>query len=158
MKQRGIQVETSFLETGTVRPTKVVVLALRLSDLEKRSRVVRMRRIRGYHGTPAVYSISWFHDRARLHPDDDFSLPLYQLIHTKSGLLVDSSEEEISATIADQDLAGKLDCNPGDPVLVRKRIVRDTARKEIEYNLNYYRADRFVYGLTLHQAAEDRQR
>lgn len=158
MKQRGIAVEVFSLDSGNVRPTREVAQTLRLANPEKGGRIVRMRRIRGYNGTPAVYSISWFHGRTRLQPDDDFSLPLYQLIHEKSGLMVNSSEEEISATIADGKLAEKLGCNPGDPVLVRKRIVRDTARKEIEYNLNYYRADRFVYGLTLHQAPDDRQR
>jgi GntR family transcriptional regulator len=74
---------------------------------------------------------------------------LYQLILDKSGLMVNSSEEEISAAVADEDLAETLCCDPGDPVLVRKRIVRNAAKKEIEFNINYYRADRFTYGLTL---------
>jgi GntR family transcriptional regulator len=151
MKQRGIEVEVFFLDSGYVRPTKEVARALRCADLEAAGRIVRMRRIRGYNKTPAVDSISWFHGRTGLQPDDDFSLPLYQLIHEKSGLTVDSSEEEISAAIAGKDLAERLACNSGDPILVRKRIVRDSAGREIEYNINYYRADRFVYGLTLHQ-------
>lgn len=150
MKQRGIEVAVFCLDSARARPTKEVAEALRLAGIEKKERLVRMRRIRGYHGTPAVYSISWFHQRTGLLPGDDFSLPLYQLIRDKSGLLVQSSEEEISAAIAGRDLAGKLECRIGGPVLVRKRIVRDAAGKEIEYNLNYYRADRFVYGLTLH--------
>lgn len=158
MKQRGIDVEVFSLDTANVRPSKEVAQALRLTAQEKDGRIVRMSRIRGYHGSPAVYSISWFHGRTRLQPDDDFSLPLYQLIHTKSGLLVESSEEEISATLSNQDLAAQLGCSPGDPILVRKRIVRDASRKEIEYNLNYYRANRFVYGLTLHKAPDDGKR
>lgn len=158
MKQRGIEVVVFFLDSKNVRPTKEVAQALRFTGQEKGDTVVRMRRIRGYNGTPAVYSISWFHGRTGLQPDDDFSIPLYQLIHEKSGLLVDSSEEEISAAIAGRDLAEKLGCKQGDPVLVRKRIVRDAAGKEIEYNTNYYRADRFVYGLTLHQQPDPRQR
>jgi GntR family transcriptional regulator len=89
MRKRGIEVEVFHLDSGKVRPTKEVAQALRTGEPGKSGTIVRMRRIRGYHGTPAVYSISWFHMRAGLQPDDDFSLPLYELIHQKSGLLVD---------------------------------------------------------------------
>lgn len=149
MKQRGIDVAVFSLHAEKARPPVEVARALRLSDSEKKKKIVRMERIRGYDGIPAVHSISWFHDRSRLQVDHDFSRPLYQLIHDKSGLVVDSSEEEISAAVADPDLAETLCCDPGDAVLVRRRIVRNAAKKEIEYNINYYRADRFTYGLTI---------
>lgn len=151
MQRRGLVVEVFSLSSGKVRATEDVAQALRLPDEERKATITKMERVRGYGEIPAVLSISWFHNRCNLKPDDNFTKPLYELIHEKSGLLVDSSEEEISAAIAGKDLAEKLGCAPDDPVLVRKRIVRDAAGKEIEYNLNYYRADRFVYGLTLHQ-------
>jgi GntR family transcriptional regulator len=147
MKQRGIEVVIFSLHAKRARPPKDVVQALRLSSGKKM--IVKMERIRGYGGIPAVHSISWFHERSCLEVDHDFSRPLYQLILDKSGLMVNSSEEEISAAVADEDLAETLCCDPGDPVLVRKRIVRNAAKKEIEFNINYYRADRFTYGLTL---------
>ncbi|WP_193212897.1 GntR family transcriptional regulator [Luteolibacter marinus] len=149
MKQEGIEVVVFSLQTGLLPPTDEVARALRLTAAETKGRVLKMERIRGYQDVPAVYSISWFHPRTGLQAADDFSRPLYQLVHAKSGLEADSSEEEISASLADRTLAGNLACKPGDAILVRRRIVRDPARKEIEYNLNYYRADRFTYGLTL---------
>lgn len=157
MQRRGLEVEVFSLSSEKVRVTGEVAQALRLPGETPKATITKMERVRGYGGVPAVHSVSWFHDRCNLTPADNFTKPLYELIHEKSGLLVDSSEEEISAAIAGRDLAGKLACNPGDPVLVRKRIVRDAAGNEIEYNLNHYRADRFVYGLTLHQQP-DRQR
>ncbi|MGA0845009.1 MAG: UTRA domain-containing protein [Luteolibacter sp.] len=48
-------------------------------------------------------------------------------------------------------MAEKLHCKKCDAILLRKRIVCDTEGRTIEYNINYYRADRFVYGLILHQ-------
>lgn len=157
MQRRGLVVEVFSLSSEKVRATEEVAQALRLTTEAKKATVTKMERVRGYGEIPAVLSISWFHDRCNLRPDDNFTKPLYELIHEKSGLLVDSSEEEISASIAGKDLAEKLDCNSDDPVLVRKRIVRDAAGKEIEYNINYYRPDRFVYGLTLHQQPDHLQ-
>ncbi len=149
MKQRGIEVVVFSLNVELLTPSPEIVGALRLSKTEGNGRVLKMERVRGYNGIPAVHSISWFHPRAALQVNDDFSRPLYQLIHDKSGLVVESSEEEISAAVADRDFAERLCCNVGDAVLVRKRIVRTKDKKEIEYNLNHYRADRFTYGLTI---------
>ena len=149
LQQKGIPVAVFSLNAELLWPTESVIGALRLTDEEKNGRVLKMERIRGYHEVPAVYSISWFHPRTELQVADDFSRPLYQLIHDKSGLVADSSEEEISAMVADEELAERLACEPGDAVLVRSRIVRDPAGWEIEFNRNYYRADRFTYGLTL---------
>ena len=153
MKQRGIEVEVFSLNVGLSTPSPEIVQALRLSTAEGNGRVLRMERIRGYGGLPAVHSISWFHPRTALQVSDDFSRPLYQLIHARSGLAAESSEEEISANLADGNLAEMLCCHAGDAVLVRKRIVRNEERKELEYNLNHYRADRFTYGLTIQKSS-----
>lgn len=59
------------------------------------------------------------------------------------------SKEEISATLADEDLADILHMKTGDPVLLRKRIVCDPGDRLIEYNLGYYRADRFTYAIDI---------
>ena len=149
MKQRGIEPVVFSLNVELLTPSPQIVEALRLSKTEGAGRILKMERIRGYNGIPAVHSISWFHPRTALQVDDDFSRPLYRLIHDKSGLAAESSEEEISAALADRDFAERLCCNIGDAVLVRKRIVRNDEKKELEYNLNRYRPDRFTYGVTL---------
>ena len=64
---------------------------------------------------------------------------------TQTSFKVDLSKEEISARGADKFLAGKLQVDPGSPILVRKRFVFDQADRPIEFNLGYYRADSFVY-------------
>ena len=96
-----------------------------------------------------MLSVSWFHPRAKLAPDDNFSQLLYELIKQKSGIVPEYSEEEIFATLADANLEEKLCCQTGDPILVRRRIVRNAGKQEIEYNVNHYRADRFTYGVTI---------
>ena len=59
------------------------------------------------------------------------------------------SKEGISAIIADYELSLKLNIKEGDPVLFRKRIVCDPGDRPIEFNLGYYRADRFTYSIDI---------
>lgn len=61
------------------------------------------------------------------------------------GIVAMTSKEEISALIADEFIAAKLETNIGAPILFRKRFVYDNQDRPIEYNLGYYKADSFVY-------------
>jgi GntR family transcriptional regulator len=58
---------------------------------------------------------------------------------------VKTSKEEISARLAGDFIAEKLDIKPSDPILIRKRFVSDVNGLPIEYNIGYYRADSFTY-------------
>lgn len=149
MRAKGISVETFSRLVEDTKPDAKVARMLQLSSLEKKRGVIRLERVRGYGGIPSVKSVSWFHPRTRLTVDDDYSMPLYELISKRSGIVPEFSEEEVSAELATQKLAEVLACEKGDPILVRKRVVSDAARKVIEYNENHYRADRFTYGLTI---------
>lgn len=60
-------------------------------------------------------------------------------------IVVKTSKEEISARLAGEMIAEKLDIAPNDPILIRKRFVYDVNGKPIEYNIGYYRADSFTY-------------
>lgn len=149
MEQRGLVVEVFSLEVVLVSAPREVDRALCLSESDIVPEIVRMSRVRGHGGIPSVLSNSWFHPRTKVTVKDNFSQPLYDLIQQKSGIVPDSSEEEISAAVADRKLAERLCCRIGDPILVRRRIVRNAGKREIEYNVNHYRADRFTYGLTI---------
>ena len=53
--------------------------------------------------------------------------------------------EEVSARLAGEAIAEKLDIKPSDPILIRKRFVYDINEMPVEYNIGYYRADSFTY-------------
>jgi len=149
MKRKGVAVEVFSLSVELVTPSEEVAEKLRLNAAQKKEKIVKMTRTRGYGGIPSVHSVSWFHPRTKLTTDGDFSKPLYDLIRDASGISVVYSKEEISAAAADQKLAKHLNCKKGDPILCRVRVVKTASKKEIEYNINHYRADRFTYGLTI---------
>ncbi len=77
--------------------------------------------------------------------DEDYAMPLYTILEQRYGIVVHKSVEEVSAQLADQELAGKLFIHPGDAILKRKRLVLDNTGSPVEYNIGYYRADSFTY-------------
>ena len=79
--------------------------------------------------------------------EEDMTLPLYEVLEKKFGIIVKTSKELISARKADAEMADKLGIAEGDPLLVRKRFVYDINSRPVEYNVGYYRADSFTYSI-----------
>jgi GntR family transcriptional regulator len=111
------------------------------------TKVLKLERLRGLEAGPIVYFVSYFHPRVGLAGNEDFSKPLYEMLERDYHTVVVLSKEEISATLADEQLATVLNTQPGDPILLRKRIVCDPGDRPVEYNIGYYRADRFTYSI-----------
>jgi len=107
--------------------------------------VLKMEKVRGNTDEPFVYFVSYFHPRVGLTGEEDFKMPLYEMLETQHSVFATLSKEEISATAADEFIAGKLKIPVGSPVLYRKRFVFDHGERPIEYNLGYYKANSFVY-------------
>lgn len=111
------------------------------------TKILKLERLRGLEAGPIVYFVSYFHPRVGLTGNEDFSKPLYEMLERDYHTVVVLSKEEISATLADEQLATVLNTQPGDPILLRKRIVCDPGDRPVEYNIGYYRADRFTYSI-----------
>lgn len=115
--------------------------------LESAARLVCLERLRGKSDLPFVYFISYFSPEVPLSSDEDFRLPLYQILEEKYGIIAKTSKEEISARLADTFIAEKLNISTSAPILVRKRYVYDKNNKPIEYNVGFYKAESFTYTL-----------
>ncbi|WP_229244372.1 GntR family transcriptional regulator [Emticicia sp. CRIBPO] len=120
-----------------------------LFGISLHSKVLKLERLRGLDVGPIVHFVSYFHPRVGLTGEEDFSKPLYEMLERDYHTVVAISKEEICATIADEGLAGILHTKVGDPILLRKRKVCDPGDRLIEYNLGYYRADRFTYAIDI---------
>lgn len=73
------------------------------------------------------------------------------MLENKYGIVVVRSLENISAILA-SNISRKLRIDPFDPVLFRERFVYDTGDRPIEYNLGYYRPDKFIYSIDIKKA------
>jgi GntR family transcriptional regulator len=142
MAMRGIPIKNFELSISWVKPEEAVV---NFFEIRGNKKVLKLERLRGRPEGPFVYFVSYFHPRIGLTGEEDFKRPLYEILEKDYQVVANLSKEEISARGADKFLAGKLQLDPGSPVLFRKRFVYDKAERPIEYNLGFYRADSFVY-------------
>jgi GntR family transcriptional regulator len=115
--------------------------------IEEDTRCVVMERVRGNSSFPFVYFISYFNPALPITGEENFNTPLYEMLEKNYGIVVKTSKEEVSARLAGDFIARKLEISPSDPILIRKRFVYDENRSPVEYNIGYYRADSFTYTL-----------
>jgi len=142
MKNLGIKIRNFDLSICWVESDERVATFF---NIEKTKKILKLIRVRGREEFPFVYFISFFNPRIGLTENEDFSLPLYDILKKKYSIVVKVSKEEISAQLATEEIAKKLDITVGAPILKRKRMVFDPGGHPVEYNIGYYRADSFVY-------------
>jgi len=142
MKARGIPIKNFELHVTWVFPDEAVA---NFFDITTKKKVLKLERLRGRPEGPFVYFASYFHPRVGLTGEEDFKRPLYEILEKDYLVVANLSKEEISAKAAGKFIAGKLEIEPGSPILFRKRFVYDQGDRPIEYNLGYYKADSFVY-------------
>lgn len=146
MDEKGMAFRNYSIKVTMVVPDKEIQQLFNIRDGVK---VLRMERLKGPDSGPVVYFISYFHPRTELTLEDDFSKPLYETLERDHHIVATVSREGISAILADAKLAKTLQVKVGDPILFRKRVVCDAGDRPIEYNLGYYRADRFTYTIDI---------
>lgn len=142
MRLLGIEVRNFELHISSKRMTDEIA---GFFDADGVGKALVLERVRGKKEYPFVYFVSYFNPSIPLSGEEDFTMPLYEILEKQYGITVKTSKEEISAALAGDFIAEKLDIRPQDPILIRKRFVYDVDGKPTEYNIGYYRADSFTY-------------
>lgn len=145
MMEKGIPFENREISTSRVEADEKMANFFRI---RKKTDLLLLKRLRAVEGEPVVYFESLFHPRIGLNEEEDFNQPLYQLLEEKFGVVVVRSNEHIRAQLAGT-MAKKLQLRTTDPVLVRERFVFDPGDRPVEYNIGYYRADKFTYSIDI---------
>lgn len=138
MRAQGIEVHNYSATVSLVAPTEEVVNALQIKTPRD---IWQIRRIRGWLGERVVLTVSWMHPRLGIRGDEDFNRPLYSVIEETSGIVPARSQEDITACLANDELAVALEVVPGSALLLRKRTTLDGNDEPVEYNVNWYRSD-----------------
>jgi GntR family transcriptional regulator len=146
MNKKGIAFKNYEIKVEKVPADEEVSNAL---ELKENTEVIKLSRLRGDADGPFVFFISWLHPRIGLCGDEDFSRPLYDLLEKDYSTIVDLSKEKIKAVCAGKKIAEKLQISDNEPVLKRIRKVYDPGKRPIEYNVGYYRADKFSYTIDI---------
>ena len=148
MKEKGIHVINMELKVEWVFAEKKITDFFGIANNKK---VLKLSKLKGTQGDSIVYFESYFHPRVGVNENDDFDIPLYPMLERKYGIVVVRSAENISAMLAG-DIGKKLKIAASKPVLFRERFVFDVGERPIEYNIGYYRSDKFIYSIDIKKA------
>lgn len=148
MQRKGIDVINYNLITEWQTVSSKVARAL---NLKKGTKILCLKRLRGTHDEPILYSIDYFHPRLNLSQNDDFTKPLYDLINEKASVIPSVSKEKIKAELCNESLAEKLKCPVNSAILNRERIVCDPGDRPIEFNIVQYKAESFIYSIEINR-------
>ncbi|HZW38773.1 MAG TPA: GntR family transcriptional regulator [Ignavibacteriaceae bacterium] len=141
MNNKGMAFKIFEINVKWVKPTDAVAKFFSISPDEN---ILCMERLRGLE-IPIVHFVSYFHPRVGLTGKEDFNKPLYKMLEEEYATVVATSREEITAKLADIEIANKLKIKKGSPILKRKRFVLDPGGRPVEYNIGYYNAEHFTY-------------
>jgi GntR family transcriptional regulator len=121
-------------------------------NIKEGKAIEKLERVRGDIDGPFVYFISWFSPRISFCKDQDFTKPLYDILEEQFSIVPVKSSEELIAILADAKISKYLDVEVDSPILLRKRKVYDMGNRIVEYNLGYYRADKFTYKIDINRS------
>ncbi len=144
MKMLGIEIRNYELRVHFQKPSPEIASFF---EVDTETNCVVMERLRGNTSFPFVRFISYFNPNLPFNGNENYNMPLYEMMEKNYGIIVKTSREEVSARLAGEQLAHLLQISPGDPILIRKRFVYDVNGVPVEYNIGYYRADSFTYSL-----------
>lgn len=145
MMEKGVPFGNIEVKASQVKADEKLANFFRIP---KNTPVLQLNRLRAVEGEPVVWFESFFHPRTGLSEEDDFTQPLYQLLEQKFGIEVVRSNEHIRAQLAGP-MGKKLGLHSTDPILVRERFVYDPGDRPVEYNIGFYRADKFTYSIDI---------
>ncbi|RFM26777.1 GntR family transcriptional regulator [Deminuibacter soli] len=150
MQEKGIKVINLVIKVEWVNPPETVS-AFFNCDPDKP--LLKLSKLKGDSSKePIVYFESYFHPRIGVQEGDDFNKPLYDMLEETYGVVVHRSKENISAQAAGK-LGRKLKVDTHFPILCRERFVYDAGNRPVEYNIGYYRSDKFTYSIDIKKGA-----
>ncbi|MDR6844668.1 GntR family transcriptional regulator [Flavobacterium granuli] len=146
MEDMGLEFKNLSVNVEMVQASAKVAKNLQINEGDE---VLFLQRTRSIDDSPMVYFESYFHPRIGLSIEEDFEIPLYEILGNKYNVVPVYSQEELKAIAASKRISTTLKIEKDQPVLERRRVVLDTARKPIEYNICYYRNDWFTYTIEI---------
>lgn len=146
MTKRGVKLKNYFIKSHQVAADSELA---EIFNINKGTSILKLERLRGDDKEPFVYFISWFHPRVGLIGEENFTRPLYEILEKDLSVYPSRSSEELKAMLPDANTANYLDIEQKMPVLYRKRLVYDPGDRIIEFNVGFYRGDKFTYSIDI---------
>ncbi len=146
MNERGVSLKNYDINVEIEKADEKIS---HIFNIKQDRDVIKLERLRGNDKEPFVFFISWFHPRVGLTGEEDFSRPLYSILEEDLSIYPSRSSEKLRAISADKEIANRLNVEKDIPVLFRERKVYDVGNRIIEYNIGFYRGDKFTYSIDI---------
>ncbi len=117
-------------------------------EIERGVDVLRVERVNLADDRPFAWVTVWV--RGDLGADvsraDVEHAPFYDLLPLR-GVVLGAVHQSITAEVASADAAARLDCEPGDPLLVARRLTREASGAAALYSEHRYPAERTTFDI-----------
>lgn len=153
MRARGVVPSYGHPRVAVAEAGIDVATALGLTGGAK---VATIERVLSADGEPIVVSKSWLSPRfvaptPAVLADLRTSTSLYRWLESACGVRITRGTEQISAGVADDEVAEQLHVAVGDPLLIAWRTAVTAEGSAVEHVCRRYRADRYRYRLEVHR-------
>jgi len=148
IKSLAARTQVELLHFG-VAPLPAAVTGM--LELPPQTRSLHLIRLRRFGGAPYCHQVNWLRaDVAeRLDPDEVVARGLVA-IYERLGLLPRTARQRCFARAAGTTVASLLEVTASAPVLGLERVFRDRDGRPFDAMSGLYRADRFVFDMTMH--------
>lgn len=119
-------------------------------NIEKKTKIAVIERIRTGDGKPMIYSIDKLSYKV-IQGDfkiDSLNESLFTYLRENCGIELEFSQLNVRAAGVDEDIAKKLELKAGAPVLSAEEIYFNVKMEPILYCVNIYRTDRFYFQIS----------
>jgi GntR family transcriptional regulator len=117
-------------------------------EVKEGCRIVLLKRVRTANDKPVVYSLDHLSPRVAtiFLAREGKILSLFEMIE-QAGIRIGNSFAELSPECCTKDLAQKLSCKTGGPILALKQVLVDQKGSPLFYGEDYFRPDCFVFSI-----------
>lgn len=145
--EMGRQTDVRLISFSYVNATPAMAEELKLDPGERLQRSIRVRLI---DGQPFSYLVTHVPERIGVsYSEADLaSTPLLELLE-RSGLVADTAQQNVGATLAGPEVAEALDLEIGAALLSMTRVVFEKSGRGIEHLQALYRPDRYSFNMEL---------
>jgi GntR family transcriptional regulator len=143
----GLRTSVKVLDVGTVTASQAVAAALGLSTGDPVQKAVR---VRSTSEGPLSHITTYVPDGvARRFGRRELSKKPILLLLEEAGVKVGRATQNISARLADAEVASHLDVSVGSALLAVRRLIYDDQERPVQWLHGLYRPDRYEYEMQL---------
>jgi len=144
----GHNPQTKVLSKNIVQAEGEIAAFLQLPE---GSQVLELRRLMLDDDIPQIIDVAYF--SLNLYPDimdkihDNVST--YRILKNEYGIVMKKAYKEFSAATANIEQSKLLECSPGEPLFLVKKVVYDSNDKPVHLSNLYVLSSRVIYTLTV---------